>query len=302
MVAKLKFLFAIPLLLTAPSYAEDWKAKYPELVVAAAPAENPTAIITRWLPVADYLSKELGIKVTIRPANDYAAVIEGQRSGNIHVAQYGGAGYARAVITGVKTEPFLVQVNNDGSKGYYSVFFVKNDSPYKAIADLKGKNLALVDPNSTSGNNVPRFELNKMGITPEAFFKQVVYAGSHENVITALQYGTVDIAANSWANETDSNLMRMARKGLVKYEDFRMVHKSHLIMNPLLAYLSALPEDLKAAIHKAFLELPVKNPALFDGLYDGQKRPWEAVDRAAYESTIEEMKFVDDLRKKKRGS
>jgi phosphonate transport system substrate-binding protein len=292
----------LPLLLAAAAQAQDWKSKFPELVVAAAPAENPTALVTRWTPVAGYLGRELGVKVTIRPANDYAAVIEGQRAGNIHIAQYGGAGYARAVITGVATEPFLVQVNKDGSKGYYSVFFVRRDSAFQTIADLKGKNLALVDPNSTSGNNVPRFELDKMGIVPEGFFKQVVYAGSHENVITALQNGTVDVAADSWANDTDSNLMRMARKGLVKYEDFRMIHKSDLIMNPLLAYLSALPGDLKAAIRAAFVQMPVKDKPLFDSLFDGQKLPWEPVDRAAYEPTIALIKFVDDLRKKKRGS
>ena len=301
MIGRLTTLVAIAMLLSAPTLAQDWKSKYPELVVAAAPAENPTAIITRWLPVADYLAKEFGVKVTIRPANDYAAVIEGQRAGHIHIAQYGGAGYARAVITGVATEPFLVQMNKDGSKGYYSVFFVKKDSPYQGITDLKGKNLALVDPNSTSGNNMPRFELNRMGIVPETFFKQVVYAGSHENGITALQNDTVDVAADSWTNDTDSNLMRMARKGLVKYDDFRIVHTSPLIMNPLLAYLSALPDDLKAAIRRAFMQLPEKNQALFDSLYDGQKQPWQPVDRAAYEPTIELIKFVDDLRKKKRG-
>ena len=30
--------------------------------------------------------KELGTKVTLRVANDYAAVIEGQRNGSIHIA------------------------------------------------------------------------------------------------------------------------------------------------------------------------------------------------------------------------
>lgn len=299
MTARLKLLIALGLLLAAPAKAQDWKAKYPELVVAASPAENPTAAVTRWTPVAEYLSKELGVKVIVRPANDYAAVIEGQRSGHIHVAHYGGAGYARAAITGVKTEPFLIEVNHDGSKGYYSVFYVKKGSPYQAITDLKDKNLALVDPNSTSGNSVPRFELHKMGITPETYFKRVFYAGSHENSVLALHQGTVEAAADSWTNDTDSNLMRMSRKGMVKYDDFRFVHKSELIMNPLLAYLSALPDDLKAAIKKAFLELPVKSRALFDGLSDGQKRPWEPTDRAAYEPTIELIKFVDELRKKK---
>ena len=49
-------------------------------------------------------------------------------------------------MTGVKIEPFATDVNDDGTKGYYSVFYVQADSPYKTIEDLKGKNLGLVDP------------------------------------------------------------------------------------------------------------------------------------------------------------
>src|SRR5262245_63212802 len=144
--------------------AQDWKAKYPELVFAVVPAENASGVTERWTPFVEYLSKELGVKVTLRIANDYAAVIEGQRSGNIQIASYGSASFARARLTGVKTDAFANDINADGSTGYYSVFFVKANSPYKSVDQLKGKNLGLVDPNSTSGNNVPRFELNKKGI------------------------------------------------------------------------------------------------------------------------------------------
>ncbi|RYE39156.1 MAG: phosphate/phosphite/phosphonate ABC transporter substrate-binding protein, partial [Hyphomicrobiales bacterium] len=141
--------------------AQEWKSKYPELTFAIIPAENSGGVTERWTPFVAYLTKELGVKVNLRIANDYAAVIEGQRSGNIHIASYGSASFARARMTGVQTEAFANDINLDGSTGYYSVFFVKATSPYKTIADLKGKSLGLVDPNSTSGNNVPRFELNK---------------------------------------------------------------------------------------------------------------------------------------------
>ena len=154
-------------ILADAAHAQDWKAKYPELVFAVVPAENASGVTERYAPFVEYLSKELGTKVTLRVANDYAAVIEGQRNGNIQIAGYGPASYARAVVTGVKVEPFATTVNNDGTIGYYSVFYVRADSPYKTIEDLKGKNLGLVDPNSTSGNNVPRFLLNKMKIVPE---------------------------------------------------------------------------------------------------------------------------------------
>src|SRR5215472_8525747 len=198
---------AAMLLAAAPSSAQDWKSKYPELVFAVIPAENASGVTERFTPLTEYLSKELGVPVKLRIVADYAGVIEGQRGGQIHIGYYGPASYARAYVTGVKIEPFAVEVASDGSKAYHSVFYVKKDSPYQKIEDLKGKNLGLVDPNSTSGNNVPRFVLDKMKIDPETFFSKVVYTGSHENAIIALQQGTVDIAANWWNDENESNLL-----------------------------------------------------------------------------------------------
>src|SRR5215831_8829671 len=84
------------LALTTSASAEDWKAKYPEITFAVVPAENASGVTERYAPFVNYLSKELGIKVNLRVANDYAAVIEGQRAGNIHVAYYGPASFARA--------------------------------------------------------------------------------------------------------------------------------------------------------------------------------------------------------------
>jgi phosphonate transport system substrate-binding protein len=237
--------------------------------------------------------------VTLRVANDYAAVIEGQRNGTIHIAGYGPASYARAVVTGVKVEPFCTTVNGDGTVGYYSVFYVRNDSPFKSIDDLKGKNLGLVDPNSTSGNNVPRFALNKLKIVPETYFSHVTYTGSNENAVIALNQKTVDVAANWWNSEDDSNLTRMATKGLVKKDDFRIIYKSDLIPNSPYAYPADMPADLKAAIWKAFQEAPTKAKVAFDKLSDGKDKEFKQVDAKYYEPVVELIKFIDSLRKQK---
>src|ERR1700674_989722 len=199
--------------------AQDWKTKYSELTFAVVPAENASGVTERWTPFVAYLSKELGVKVTLRIANDYAAVIEGQRAGNIQIAYYGPASFSRALVTGVKTDAFVIDVNADGTKGYYSVFYVLAKSPYQQLSDLKGKNLGLVDPNSTSGNNMPRFKMNQMGVDPDSFFAQVVFTGSHENAVLALAQGTVDIAANWWNADDDSNLTRMLKKSMLKKAD-----------------------------------------------------------------------------------
>ena len=285
--------------LAAPAFAQDWKAKYPELVFAIIPSENASGVVERYTPFVNYLAKELGTKVTLRIANDYAAIIEGQRAGNIHIGMYGPAAFARALMTGAKIDAFAIETNLDGTKGYYSVFYVKKDSPYQKVEDLKGKNLGLVDPNSTSGNNVPRFALDGMKIEPETFFSKVVYTGSHENAIIALQQGTVDIAANWWNDEQESNLLRMDRKKMVKADDFRIIYKSEQIVNSPMAYLTELPDELKAKIRDAVLNLATKDKAAFDKIYEGKQGPLVAVDNKAYDPIIELNKFVDALRKKK---
>ncbi|RTL49791.1 MAG: phosphonate ABC transporter substrate-binding protein [Bradyrhizobiaceae bacterium] len=288
--------------------AQEWKTKYPELTFAVVPAENASGVTERWTPFVDYLSKELGVKVNLRIANDYAAVIEGQRSGAIQIASYGSASFSRARITGVNTEAFANDRNKDGSTGYYSMLFVLAKSPYKSVDDLKGKNLGLVDPNSTSGNNVPRFELNKMGIPDaEGYFGKVVFTGSHENALLALAQGTVDVAANQWTAENDSTLAQMLTKGMLKNadgsamkkDDFRIIHKSAVILNGPYAVLGDMPADLKAAIEKAFFEAPTKNKEAFDKLSDGQKQDFAPATTKDWDGTIELVRFVDSLRKKK---
>ena len=286
--------------------AQSWRGQYPELVYAVVPAENATGVTDRYTPFVDYLGRELGTKVTLRVANDYAAVIEGQRAGNIHIGYYGPASFSRARLTGVPTDAFVIDVNSDGSKGYYSVFYVLAKSPYQKIEDLKGKNLGLVDPNSTSGYNMPLYTLDKHGISPDTFFAKTQVTGSHENAVLALAQGTVDVAANWWNADDDSNLTRMLNKGMLKNpdgspmkkEDFRIILKSELIINSPTAMLSGLPEELKSAIRTTYLEAAAKDNAAFARLSDGKNQPFQPIDNAAYDDTIKLIQFVDKLRKK----
>lgn len=302
-----RLILAGALALSATSaFAEDWKVKYPEINYAVIPAENASGTSDRYTPFVNYLSKELGVKVNLRIVQDYAALIEGQRSGNIQIGYYGPASFARARITGVKTDAFVIDVNTDGTKGYNSVFYTLAKNPATKIEDLKGKNLGLVDPNSTSGNNMPRYVLDKLNIKPEEFFGKVIFTGSHENAVLALKDGTVDVAANAWTSDDDSYLSRMITKKMLKnadgsemkISDFKIIGKSPLIVNGPTAMLADMPDDLKAAIKKAFLEAATKDKDAFAKLSDGKNKPWEAAKNEDYDSTVELVKFVDTLKKK----
>jgi phosphonate transport system substrate-binding protein len=281
------------------AHAQAWKEAYPELTFAIIPAENASGVTERFTPFVEYLSREIGVPVKLRIVQDYAGVIEGLRANQIQIAMMSASSYARAYITGAKIEPFAIEVNADGSKSYRSVFYVRKDSPYQKIEDLKGKNLGLVDPNSTSGNSVPRFALDKMGINPAEFFGKVVYTGSHENAIIALQQGTIDVATNWWTDENESNLRRMERKGLTKYDDFRIIFSSDPIVNAPIVYQSALPDDLKSAVRDAIFSMRERRAEeIFKRLYDGTMRGWDPVTHEDYEPYVGLIKFVDELRKR----
>lgn len=291
-----------PAVLAVPAFAQDWKAKYPELVYATVPAENASGVTERFGPFIAYLSKELGVKVTLRIANDYAAVIEGQRAGNIHIGDYGPSSYVRAhTVSNGGVEAFATMRAFDGSTGYYSVAYSKAGTPGTKLEDFQGKNLCLVDPNSTSGNNVPRFAMAKMNIDPDKFFSKVVYAGSHENAVIGVQQGTCDVGFNWWNSDEDSNLSRMDTKKMVKKEDFKTVFRSDKIPGSPYAVLTSMPADLKAAIAKAYADAPTKDKAAFDKLSDGKSPGFAPVKHDDYKVTEDLQKFVDDLRKK-RGS
>jgi phosphonate transport system substrate-binding protein len=234
-------------------------------------------------------------------------VIEGQRAGNIHIGYYGPASFSRARMTGVQVEAFVIDVNSDGTKGYYSVFYVRADSPYHDIKDLKGKNLGLVDPNSTSGYNMPLYTLDKLGIEEaDHYFSKVLVTGSHENAVIAVADKTVDVCANWWNADDDSNLTRMLTKGMLKNADgspmkkadFRIILKSALIINSPTAMLSNLPDDLKTAIRAAWMNAATADKVAFDRLSDGKNLPWQPIDTAAYDDTIKMVAFVDRLRRK----
>ena len=85
----------------------------------------------------------------LRIATDYAAVIEGQKAGNIHIAMHGPSSYVRAwTVTNGGVEAFNTTINSDGSIGYYSVAYARSTDQGARLEDFRGRNLCLVDPNS----------------------------------------------------------------------------------------------------------------------------------------------------------
>ncbi|MCA0422311.1 MAG: phosphate/phosphite/phosphonate ABC transporter substrate-binding protein [Proteobacteria bacterium] len=281
-------------------------SRYPELTLGIVPREYTKDTTDRWAGLVTHLSREIGLKVGLKIANDYQALIESQRAGLIHVAIYSPMAYARARNSGAKVEAFAIETNPDGTRGSHSMIYALARANAPKTEDFKGKSLGVVDPNSISGYSVPRFALSSQKVDPDSVLNKLVFTGSHENALVALSQGLVDYAVGQWTSDEDSTLSRLLSRNALKNvdgspmrrDDFRVVMKSDTIMNAPIAYLSEMPEDLKAVIRRAFLEAPARDRADFDKIYDAKGRGWETVDPKAFDGTVDLVRYIDDNRLK----
>ena len=169
-------------------------ADVPEVLrISAIPDENPNELLRIYTPFAEYLAKELGMKVQFTPVVDYAATVEGLAARKLDLVWYGGFTSVQAVRRTNGTAKRLVLRQEDTE--FKSVFIAKPGSGITRLADLKGKTFAFGSVGSTSGLLMPRYFLLQSGITPERDLKQVAYSGAHDATALWVESGKVDAGA-----------------------------------------------------------------------------------------------------------
>ena len=248
----------------------------------------------------DKLPAALGVKeVQLFPAADYDGVIQGLLGGTLDIAGLGASAYAAVYLKDPKAvEPFLTNVQTDGSTGYYSVALALKDSGITAIADAKGKRLGYADPDSTSGYLIPKVTLPESigGEDPEKYFV-TSFNGGHENNVLALLDGKVDVAV-TWASGvgefsegyTSGNVRSMVDKGMLDMEDVVQVWQSPLIPNGPLVMRSSLPQDMKDKIVAFYKALPASDYECFRSIENGDFKDYTPVTPEFYQPIIDARK------------
>ncbi|MDM7948364.1 putative selenate ABC transporter substrate-binding protein [Hydrogenophaga sp.] len=161
--------------------------------VTTIPEEAATEQMRKFTPLANYLEKQLGVKVEFTPVSDYPAAVEALVNKKVDLAWLGGFTYVQANIrAGGKIVP-LAQREEDTK--FQSVFIAKTSSGIKSLADMKGKQVSFGSQSSTSGHLMPRSFLLAANINPEKDFARIAYSGAHDATIASVVSGKVDAAA-----------------------------------------------------------------------------------------------------------
>lgn len=229
-------------------------ADLPELLrVSAIPDENPSELLRIYAPFAEYLAKELSLKVQFTPVVDYAATVEGLAAKKLDLVWYGGFTSVQAVKRTNGTAKRLALRQEDAE--FKSVFIAKPGSAIRSLTDLKGKTFAFGSVSSTSGHLMPRFFILKAKLNPEKDFKQVAYSGAHDATALWVESGKVDAGALNFL--VWDKLVETKKVDLSKVSVFWTTP-------PYVDYVwtvrGDLDKGLQERITSAFLKLDYQNP------------------------------------------
>ncbi|HEX2560259.1 phosphate/phosphite/phosphonate ABC transporter substrate-binding protein [Phenylobacterium sp.] len=271
----------------------DWRAQMGQLRVAARGAEEDPEVASRWTTLRDYLGGITGLPVKIYESADYNGTIAALSSGQVDVASMAGGGYANVdAQVGELAAPILTVREAEGNTGYYSAVIVRADSPFRTIADLEGRAIGYTDLNSTSGYLFPRAKMREQGIDPDAFFGSSSFAGGHTQAVMALENGQFDAAVVNMTGGdpvngfTSGPQFTMARKGLVRLEDFRIVWTAGPIPNAAIVVRTDRPQAMTDVVRGALAAVPYDHPKIWRDIGQPHGASYAAVSRAHYRDII----------------
>lgn len=269
--------------------------KKENFTIAYAPNESTEQSTDARNGLAEALSEELGMEVEEIQATDYNAIIEALRSGKADMAYMGplavALGNERAGV-----EPIVMKATNADKNNavYHSVLITLADNDeINSIEDIKGKTMAFVDPDSTSGNLVPTAEIIKAFPDEELtsdklhtngeFFEAVSYSGQHQAGLQALLKGDVDVVPIS-----DQILQAEIDNGNVSEDAITIIYTSGSIPAEGIVVNKDMTEELRTQLTEFLVN------------YDDQKYFEEVIknpDARFVECSIEDYQDIIELNK-----
>jgi len=218
------------------------------IIMSFVPSGDTQQIIASGDQIAKMISDKTGLTIKANVGTDYAAVREAMGANKAHIGWLNTFNYILA------HEKYGVDValvtQRYGATTYKGQIIVRADSGITSLADLKGKVMCWVDPNSTSGYIIPRITLKANGIDPDKDFAKTVEAGSHNNVVTQVYNGDCDAGA------TYADARSSVEKDLPDVKEKVVVLATTTdIPNDNVAFTKDFPADMRDKIVTALLEI-----------------------------------------------
>ncbi len=225
------------------------------LVVGLIPERNIFKQIERYQPLANYLRAKTGIEIRIKVLSRYGNIIDNFKTAELDGAFFGSFTYALAharLGLSVLARP----EDANGVSTYYGVIFVRKDSRIRGAGAMKGKRFAFVDKATTAGYLLPlEYFRNNRIADYKAYFREVYFAGTHEDAIYDVLNRKADVGAAK-----NTVYQRLANADGRITRDLLILARSPEVPENGLAVRGDLEDAVKNALRTALIDMD-KDPA-----------------------------------------
>jgi phosphonate transport system substrate-binding protein len=241
-ILMMAMLAATPALSESPSRELGW----PDRVrVVYVPSEGREAMLRRFAPLNDYLSRMLGTEVEPISFDTYNEMIAYLSTRRFELAYLSPSTYSQS-LPWLPLRVVAMELDSDGHRGYYSIIITRPDSAGQDLKNFSGRNFAFTSPESTSGFLVPLLHfLRHLNFTPGMFAGQVFFAGNHKQLVDGILRGDYDFGA---VNNVDLDRVRETEPAA---RSLRVLWQSELIPGVPFCARPDLPESFLAAAQVA---------------------------------------------------
>ncbi len=228
-----------------------------ELLFGSVAMDIPAVMHKRLRPLTRYLSEKLSRPVSLKLSPNMGAAIKEVADQNVDLAYLTPVAYLKAHARGgVK---IIAKTVTRGKASFQLMIVVKKDSPYKTVADLKGKTFAFGDSRAL----LQRAAVVGAGINMEDF-SSYKFIGHYDNIARAVVNGDFEAGILK-----DTMAFAWQDKGL------RILAESPALPPYNIAAKGNIDDDTLAKLKDAFLSLDRNNPEhlkvikAIDKKYDG---------------------------------
>jgi phosphonate transport system substrate-binding protein len=264
----LGLLAALPALWTARAAAAE------PLRIGMVPDAGATQVsVVQKAPLRDYLASRVGGPVDLVIPTSYNATVEGLGNNSLDIAYLGGLTYAKARAR-YNVVPL---VQRDIDRQFHSLMIAHAGSGIHGVADLKGKNFAFGDINSTSGHLFGYLAMKQAGLDVRTDLRSFRYTGSHTATAQAVASGVADAGSLD-----ESVLHAMVADGKIPADSVYVFYTSPPFADYVWVAREGLAPALQDKVAQAFLTLqPGTDDAVLDIL---RARAFVRADDAEYDT------------------
>ncbi len=201
---------------------------------------GPVKAMEMWQATGEYLTETVdGMTFEIVPL-DFGEVHSAIEQGNVDFFLVNSSMFVTAKVQ-YGAEPIATMVNSRQGKPLHSfggvILATADNDSIDSIEDLRGKTFLAVEKSSFGGWQMAYKVFLDAGIDPFTELQKLEFVGKHENVVLAVQNGTVDAGTV----RTDT-LERMAAEGTIDMEEFKIIHPMEHAGFPFVCSTTLYPE------------------------------------------------------------